>query len=219
MKGECVTIFLVFGSSSTEGYGDAAGGWADRIKRKFSETYFGHDEGQPVNVYNLGIGGDNAEKTLARIKQELPPRIWFPDAKIVVVIAVGANDARAQGQPDKYENTPETYRATLEQMIAEAERHNATVVFVGTTPNDNARTNPIFGSYYFDQNRTRQFDEIMSEVAVQHGYPKVELFDAMLAQEDWQQMLYKDGLHPNTVGHAWIVEQVWPVLQGLIEKS
>ena len=54
-------IINIFGDSIAWGAYDEMGGWANRLKQYFSE-----DKENYIEVYNLGVSGDNSEKLLKR---------------------------------------------------------------------------------------------------------------------------------------------------------
>ncbi|SRR6266498_508518 len=213
-----MSVLLILGASTVEGFGAVNGGWADSLKKHLYTRHYSAPQTEPLSVYNLGISGNTAAMVLERMQREIAPRLWFPKQNIYVLISVGLNDSRAEGTPDAYTSDIPTYQKYLTAMIAEAQAYHAKILFIGLTPNNDAQTMPMpILPYYYSQTRVHEFDIAMSEVAAQQGLPKVELFDAMLAEDDWQKrFLYADGLHPNAAGHEWMLEKILPAVERLL---
>lgn len=206
---------LICGASQVQGVGDPEGGWADHIKRWRHRQMFQMGGKYTGGTFNLGVAGDSAVQILERMKHEIPERRWL-DWPMTIIFAGGANSARSHKPDDDYESTPEEFAKILEDVVALTHQHKTRLLFVGMTPLDETRTNPTNAGFYFSQERLKLFDDVMTKVAHIHNIQKVELFDAMLARKDWQDLLFKDGQHPNGDGHRWIFERIKPELQKIL---
>lgn len=201
---------LFFGASVTQGVGDSDGGWVDRIKRDLhSNMYSGVEQvGERGSIFNLGVAGNTVEDLIKRFSDEVTARKWR-DRDLVIVISIGLNDSKARDEPKNYLFTTEQYRHNLIELIKIAKQYSDKILFVGLNPVNEKMLQPKDHSY-FTQDRVRQFDQVMSEVARLFAAEKVEIFEEFLNM-DWPKMLF-DGLHPNSLGHEWIAEKVKPKL-------
>lgn len=143
------------------------------------------------DVINASVSGETTSGGLSRfastIKQTQPE---------IVILELGANDG-LRGLPIQ------ELRANLSAMIQQSKKSGAKVLLVGM------RIPPNYGAKY-----TKAFSQSYQQLSKQH---KIQLVPFMLenvaAQPD---LIQQDGLHPNTVGQAIILENIWPKLQRLI---
>lgn len=204
---------IFFGASVTQGVGDAAGGWVDRLKGEIHKKMYAENMGEIFGIFNLGVSGNTAEDLLKRMPTEIEAR-KRKEEPFVLVISVGTNDSKATGKPENTIQTPAGFKENLQAIIKLARGYTDKILFVGLWPTDDTKTQPK-GASYFWQERVRMFDRVMSETALQNNIQKVEIFDDFLKQ-DWRAMLFADGLHPNSRGHQWIADRVRPKLWKLL---
>jgi acyl-CoA thioesterase-1 len=159
------------------------------------------DRGAEVVVENHGVSGDTTAGGLARIGWALSPEA---DA---LIVALGGNDL-LRGIP------PETARANLDGILAEAEARDLPVLLVGLQAPGN------YGPDY-----KAAFDAMYPELAEEYGALHVESFLAPLeeaAETDRAGALARymqpDGIHPNAEGVALIVEALGPAVEALIGR-
>jgi acyl-CoA thioesterase-1 len=157
--------------------------------------------GADVVVENHGVSGDTTAGGLARIGWALSPEA---DA---LIVALGGNDL-LRGIP------PETARANLDGILAEAEARDLPVLLVGLEAPGN------YGPEY-----KAAFDAMYPELAEEYDTLYAESFLAPLseaAETDRAGALARymqpDGIHPNAEGVALIVEALGPVVEALIER-
>jgi acyl-CoA thioesterase-1 len=149
--------------------------------------------GYRYRVANMGISGDTTQDGLERLPLVLAekPRI--------VVLEFGANDG-LRGQPVSIAER------NLAQMAEALEKSGARVVLAGIT------LPPNYGPEYL-----RQFDAIYPGLAKRYKMPLIPFLLAGAAGN--QKLMQSDGLHPNTEGTLVVVENVWRVLEPLLEKE
>lgn len=128
---------LAFGDSITQGYHDTAGGWPVRLWRELNTYYPGKHA-----VYNLGMDGDKTADVLVRFKSEFIARTRFAD-KMIVLLAVGTNDAIIQTSTGKRLTSPEDFESTYWKLLQVAKDHTEYVLAIGPSPIQEAKVNPF----------------------------------------------------------------------------
>lgn len=145
-------------------------------------------------VVNASISGETTAGGLRRLPEDLKrhqPRI--------VVIALGANDA-LRGLPLA------ASRANLEQMVRLTREAKATPVLVGLM------IPPNYGIDY-----AAQFREMYRDIARRLDVPLVPFLLEGVAEK--RELFQPDQLHPTAEAQPRILENVWPVLGGVIARS
>ena len=146
--------------------------------------------GHTVRVVNAGVSGDTATAGLQRLD-------WaIPDDADVVIVELGANDA-LQGLP------PEGTKAALAKIIEKIQAKGLPVLLAGMEAPRNLGKDYVaaFGAMYPDL--AAQYDVIL--------YP---FFLEGAALND--NLMLKDGIHPNGKGVAVIVENMLPKVEELL---
>ena len=147
------------------------------------------DGGVNVRVINAGVSGDTSAGGRARLGWLLSER---PDA---VLVALGANDALRAIDPA-------VTRANLDAILNELKTRGIAVLFAGM------QAPPNLGRAYVDA-----FNALFPELARRHGvafYPF--LLEGVAAKPD---LNIGDGIHPNPLGVARMVDGLAPLLQRL----
>jgi acyl-CoA thioesterase-1 len=157
--------------------------------------------GADVVVENHGVSGDTTAGGLSRIGWALSPEA---DA---LIVALGGNDL-LRGIP------PETARANLDGILAEAQARDLPVLLIGLEAPGN------YGPDYKEA-----FDAMYPELAETYDALYAPSFLAPLteaAESDPSGALARymqpDGIHPNAEGVALIVEALGPKVEALIER-
>lgn len=201
---------LCFGDSIIMGTWDPQGGWVDRLKQHFHTEYY--ERKRKVQVYNLGIGGELSYALAQRMESEINARLnlhWEP----IIVIGIGKNDARAQGNPNAFEATPEEYEANLRKSIAIASKYSQKILLVGLGLVDESVQ---FKDLYYSNQRLRLFDAVNAKVAQDTGVWRVPLQEAMTQVPQFSSW-FVDGIHPGEDGYSWIYDQILPNILRLID--
>lgn len=197
---------LCFGASIVQGYMDPVGGWTQRLRRvldaKYTTTY--RDVVLPSHdVFNLGISGDTTAGLLQRIEQEIIPRKL--DEIAAIIISIGVNDSVFELGTSRFTSTPEEYQKNLMNIFSIAHKHTDQVLFLGLTPCDELKTQPIAWSdsqESYSNERIRLFNAVAQTACEAAGVTFVELFSLIITD------LIADGIHPTGDGHQLIAEQV-----------
>ena len=149
-------------------------------------------EGRAVEVINAGISGDTTAGGLARLEWALA---GGPD---VVILELGANDGLRGLEPAS------TF-ANLDAMLTRLAAAGVAVLLAGM------KAPPNLGAEY-----GAEFDAIFPRLAEKHGVAFYPFFlDGVAARPELNQ---EDGIHPNALGVAVIVERILPHVKALIAR-
>mmetsp|Transcript_29332 Transcript_29332/g.57037 ORF Transcript_29332/g.57037 Transcript_29332/m.57037 type:complete len:212 (-) Transcript_29332:2744-3379(-) len=189
--GQQVTI-AALGDSLTQGYGlPVEEGFVPQLEGWLNAGSHG------VRMINAGVSGDTTAGGLSRAAWTLTPDV---DAMIV---ALGGNDLLRGIDPD-------VSRANLGGILEAARDANVPVLLIGMQAPGN------YGPEY-----KAAFDAMYPELAAEFGAFYLESFFAGLGgvgtdPADVRQFMQADGIHPNAVGVARIVEGIGPLVVDLI---
>lgn len=197
---------LVFGASIVFGKADTKGGWVQRLRTYIEEKGIDNPDFDidDIDVYNLGINGGTSEHLLGRIETETKPRM--SENKTVIMISIGMNDSQFENKVGKNRVPEEQYKKNLRKVVKIAKSLCDEVIFVGITPVDERKVDPIpwrrENSYL---NRyVEKYNQIMARVAKEEKIDFIDLWQN-LNNAEYIDMLY-DGVHPKDVGHEKIFE-------------
>ena len=199
---------LVFGDSITYGQRDLEmGGWVNRLRLRIAND----SSIASCHVFNMGISGQTSGEILARIDRECEGRV-LEDANNIIVIACGINDTQVIGGEVLVDE--ESFRNNVTELIRHAKTHTSKVIYLGLTPVDDNRTNPIA----WDRSRTwrndlvQRYDEIISEICREEGIRYVYVYDQIDAETN------DDGLHPSAEGHEILADIMYNVIDRQIKR-
>ncbi len=148
--------------------------------------------GYPHKVINAGVSGDTTAGGVSRLNWVLR------EPAAVMVLALGANDG-LRGLD------PALMRANLAKIIEETRRRKITVVLAGMKMPAN-----------YGQEYTTRFEAVFPLLAREYDLPFLPfLLDGVAMRPHLTQA---DGIHPNIAGTKAVAENVWKVLQPLLEK-
>jgi acyl-CoA thioesterase-1 len=149
--------------------------------------------GQAVRVVNAGVSGDTATAALQRLEWALP------DNASAVIVELGGNDA-LQGIP------PEGTKQALATIIEKLQAKDLPVLLAGMEAPRNMGQDYVeaFGTIYPDL--ASEYDVLL--------YPF--FLDGAALNDDLMQ---KDGIHPNGKGVAKIVENIMPKVEALLAQA
>ena len=202
---------LVFGASSTQGYWDSRGGWADRLKLYYNEIQMKDFSKDMPKVMNLGISDDTTTHIIKRIGPEAGARM---NAKgLSFIIQVGSNNAATlNGRP---RSTPENYKSELQKIFDTARKYSDKILDVGFPAVDETRTDPLpWADMSFLNQDIIVYEEAAREISKANTLPFVPVHKEFL--EAGGNLWSHDGLHPNDAGHQLIFELVRPALDELL---
>ncbi len=151
-------------------------------------------EGYSYQVINDSISGDTTSDGLATLPDDL--KAHQPN---IVIIELGGNDA-LRGIP------LDTTRDNLTQLITLSQKSKAKVLLLGL------RLAPNLGPVY-----TQEFRSLYPNLAKQYKTAVVPLF--LNGVDANPQLMQDDGIHPRAEAQLKLLENVWPVLQLLLNKK
>ena len=153
--------------------------------------------GPAHRVVNASISGDTTSGGLARLPKTL--EVHQPD---IVIIELGGNDG-LRGYP---------IRAIRENLLAMTEA----VLATGAEPVlAGMEVTPELGPRY-----TLAFKAVFGEVAEETGAALVPFLLADVATpERFEELIQRDGIHPNAAAQPLMLDNVWVVLQPLLAAN
>jgi lysophospholipase L1-like esterase len=184
---------LIFGDSIIYGNNDAKGGWATRLKMNLANENL---------TYVLGIPGDRTTWLLERFENEIKER-FDEGIKCIMIIAVGLNDSCFENDKCKFAVPEKDFRKNIEKLTLIAKKYAEVVIFIGLTPINDKKTKNITKYHLTYKNEwTKRYDEIIKKLAEKSEVIYVPLF------EKFNPKKFKDGLHPDSLGHKIIFDDV-----------
>lgn len=143
-------------------------------------------------VINASISGETSAGGLARL-----PELLHAQHPAVIVIALGGNDG-LRGLP------PEQLRGNLEAMIALARQAGAAPLLVGIDVPTN------YGPAYRER-----FRAVYAGLSERLGVPLLPFLLEGVALEP--ELMQDDGIHPTAAAQPRLLENVWPLLEPLLD--
>lgn len=215
-------IFCI-GASTTYGVGGSKGGWADLLKQKLHQKMFGSNPtGEKHEIYNLGVPGATIGNMVERTEVSLRT-IKKIDRKSISIVQGGANNALAVERPDNFVSTTEEYRKELIDFFSVVKNLSDEVVCLGSVPMDESKTTPIIKDLergktaYFFNKRIEQFEKVLQETVEGLGIIFVPLFNEATSIGWVPDYQFKDGIHGNDKGHAWLCDKAWATIKDKVE--
>ena len=195
----------IFGASIAWGMDDPVnGGWADTLKRWFKKT------GRFNELFNLGIAGEDTVRLLARFEDECGRRLRLKHKEAsAIIFEIGLNDSQLhKGKPRVL---PSKFNGNIQKLARLARKYSDNVLFVGLTPVDDSKVNPIPWSkgFSYRNSKVKEYNELLKAACKKERVKFVDIL-ADWARADYRKLL-SDGAHPNTAGHKRIF--------GLIRKE
>ncbi len=151
-------------------------------------------EGYAHTVVNASVSGETTEGGLKRL-----PRLLSEHNPDWVILELGGNDG-LRGYPvsDLSDNLLSIVQLSREQ--------GADVLLLGM------QIPPNYGPRY-----TQQFTSLYPLLAEEHNLPLVEFMLEGIATDD--ELMQRDGIHPNAEAQPKILENVWPTLRELLQSQ
>lgn len=206
-------IFVV-GDSITWGAWDVAGGgWVNRLRQRI-DAYQVDQADFWCPVYNLGISGNKSADLLRRFSAEVKARL-ADNSEAIVLIAIGINDSQVDLTTGQGVVTVEQYLDNLGQIYRQAQSLASIVGFIGLTPVDQSKVDPLpwAPERAFRNDRIALFERTCQNFCQSQQIPFLPIFD------QWNQLNYQallsDGLHPNDQGHQLLFQTVSKFLEGI----
>lgn len=173
-----MTRIFIFGASTVYGVGGEHGGWADLIKQEFHKKMFGEDGiGEEYEVYNFGRPGATSEFVMQNMVSQLSE--YRGKARVISIISVGGNDAKAIDEPTNFVSTPEEYRAKMMELLQLLQTESDAVIAVGGGYYDETKTNPVVSSsgnsYFFTNKRKKLFEQTFKKFVMRETFLLLKL--------------------------------------------
>jgi lysophospholipase L1-like esterase len=201
-----MAYILVFGDSIAWGAWDKEGGWVARLRHWLDEC-----EPEEHIVYNCGVSGDSSSDLLDRFLPECEARLREAEEykeKQIIIIAIGGNDASWSQSKNTMQIPFEKFEQNIQKLNALASKFTKKVIFIGLTPVDESKTNPIPWNTdkYHKNEYTSRYNQKIKELCDKKRISFADIF-AVLSKIDYCKLL-EDGVHPNSKGHQKIFELV-----------
>lgn len=210
--GTIVKTTACFGASSVCGVGDQEQhrGWPGMLAEDFYACNPPTEIESQAIFYNLGKLGEKAHSLADRVPNELAAR-HREGRSTLSIFSTGLNDSFvfADGSPI---TTPEKFVTNVERIVQGLAAFSDHIMYVGFTDFDEKRTQPYRGGAIFMRERARVFEHIATSVSNRLGAITVPLFAKSQEVNFADSLLHSDGLHPDAGGHAWIYDQIKPVV-------
>ncbi len=189
-----MSVICVFGASTTWGAWDPEkGGWVNRL-RLFVEA-----KNKDIDVYNLGVSGDNTYDLLERFDTEAKAR--RPD---LIIFSIGDNDTITDSKGN-YKISLEQYGENIKKLINKSRSFTEKQVFVGVKKLvDESKTTPVSwdDEVYYRNSDIEMYNSKLKQVCAEEGVFFMEALNLMNSED------IEDGLHPNSQGHEKIFQSV-----------
>lgn len=180
---------LVVGDSLSAGYGIEISQGWVNLLQKRLQ-----EAGFPHRIVNASISGDTTRGGLAR----LPAALERHDPAIVILELGGNDGLRALSLQE--------IKANLAAMIELSRQAGARLILV------EMRIPPNYGPQY-----TEKFQALFGELAARYDLPLVPFLLTGVA--DNPALMQGDGIHPRAEAQPRIVDNVWPVLEPLLNEQ
>lgn len=201
-----MTNILIFGDSIAYGDYDRLGGWVDRLKRSLKNKVIENKTGVDINVFNLSISGDTTTQLIKRLPNEIPQRCW-PDHKIIIILAIGINDAMLVNKNIK--TSERNFKNNIKKATSICKKYCDEIIFVGLTPIDERKVTPMpWSPTEFYYNATiKHYNNVIKKLCKENNLKFIDLFNKF--NQINYKILLSDGAHPNTIGHKKIYNIVY----------
>lgn len=205
---------LIFGDSIAYGAWDTEGGWAERLKIFSNKKSIASCLEFYCPVYNLAIDGDTVDGIIKKIDNETEERLL--EKETIIFFATGINDSCFVKSTAKLLVSPDKFKNSIQKLIICAKKYSSKIIFIGLTPVEETKTNPIpwstTGKSYNNIN-IKKYDRIIKNICLEN---KIYFIDIL---KEFEKVNYKnlleDGLHPNTKGH----EKIFEIVKNYLTKN
>lgn len=188
-EGPAERVLLLMGDSLSAAYGvQTDTAWVTRLQQRLDKT-----RQEPWQVVNASISGETTDGGARRLPDLLERH--QPD---LVIIELGGNDGLRGFQPGVIEQN-------LTRMIEDSRAAGAQVMLVGM------EIPPNYGRRY-----TEMFAALYPTLAERHETTLVPFFLEGIYDEPG--MMQGDGIHPTDAAQPRLLDNVWPVLEPMLDE-
>jgi lysophospholipase L1-like esterase len=208
---------ICIGASTLHGVGGTKGGWPDFLKTDIHQKQYGSDGiGQVHEVHSLGVPAATIEDMSERTKVCLRT-MRKPKMKVIALVQGGANNAKAIGRPDNFVSTPAEYKQNVTDFLSSIKQLSDKTVCIGMLPMNPDKVMPEKDSkVYFSNERIKELESILGEVAHSLGIKFIPLFNKAMTVNWIEKYQYQDGIHPNDKGYQWTYGIIKPEVDKLL---
>jgi lysophospholipase L1-like esterase len=213
-----IQIFFI-GSSSIYGVGGENGGYADIIKQALHKKMFEvGGVGEKYEVYNFGKSGATTNFVIETFPELL--KQYGHGGKIITIVNVGGNNAKAENEPDNFVSTIDEYTEQMTQLLDLLNKCSSRVIAVGSGYYDESKVSPkanplTGGKSYFSNERSGKFQQRFKELCDEK---EITFIDVGIGEKEWlDKYIYNDGLHANNAGHELISSKILKELEKELE--
>ena len=130
----------------------------------------------------------------------------------MIIFAIGLNDSKIILPENDFAVSKEDFRKNIEKLHEKSIKFSEKAVFVGLTPVDEAKTNPIpKGDKAYRNESINEYDSLLREFCNEKRIIFVDVLQDFL-NKDYKTLLF-DGLHPNDKVHELLFEKIRESLQ------
>lgn len=199
---------LIFGDSGAYGAWDIKGGWVQRLREVLDKENVKDLENFTL-TYNLSISGDTTEDILKRFDTETKAYLRGRKARMII-FSVGVNDSRLiNGKPAVIS---EQFRKNISDLINEAKKHTARIVFIGLEV-----IYPKFVRWSktetYNIEDVKEYNNVIKEVCKENKVYFIEIFDKIIKMN--YKDLLQDELHYNSEGH----KKLFKIIKDFLMKN
>jgi len=199
---------FAFGDSITWGCWDPEGGWADRLKKEIVQYLDNLEEEEEIIFYNLGIPSNRTDQLVKRFKPEVDARYDEDNQEKYFLFSFGANDAAYKINEKKFRIDIEEYEKNIKSVIEQAKEYSENIIFLTTTPVDESKTDGVLNRSKSRKNEyIDQYNNVLQQICNDSNIDLIDI-NAEFKKLGPIDLLYEDGLHPNTQGHTVILDLV-----------
>ena len=179
-------VIMVFGDSLSAGYGMKVEDGWVKLLEKRIK-----ENGADHKIANASISGNTSGNGLGRIQTDL--ELHKPD---ILILELGGNDG-LRG------HSPKMFKANMEKIIKKALSKDVEVLLLGI------KLPPSYGRKY-----GKAFDAVFIDLA--ENFPVTFLPFFMDKVAGHEELMQRDGIHPNEKGQPLLLDNVWAYLEKML---
>ena len=182
------TVTIIFGDSIAYGLYDEELGWVYRLKRKLESNNY---------VFNLAIPGQSSKDILNKFEIELKSRYNEVD-DFKIIFSFGIKDALLLSKDNNHLNN---FKNNILEIINKTKTYTKEIYFIGLiNPDTNKRVE-------YDLKHVTSIENTLEEICNKEKINYIKINHLI------NKNLLADGLHPNSIGHEKISEEVFEVIK------
>lgn len=188
---------LVFGDSIVYGaWDDEKAGWVNRLRLVLE-----HQNDVYYNIFNLGIPGDTTINVKRRFDFECKCR-YNIDSLNIIIFSVGINDSYVVDGKNNVSILE--FKKNILDLINMAKEYSQNILFVGLSKVDEFKVNPLSwdGDISYLNSEILKFDKELESVCDKNKVAYLSIFNLLEISD------LSDGLHPSSVGHQKICDEI-----------